>query len=91
MGLNLPIHISNLIAFTYYCFYEIELVPNETQKNEYLVEEYQVTQCTINTLSISVKRFYKSVSSIYLFIYHSVIVGLWYPSVRSTIRLTSVA
>ncbi|VVC29347.1 Hypothetical protein CINCED_3A018184 [Cinara cedri] len=28
--------------------------------NEYLVEEYQVTQSTNNTVSISVKRFYKS-------------------------------
>lgn len=34
----------------------------ETQTNEYLVEEYQVTKSTINALSISVKRFYKSVS-----------------------------
>ncbi|XP_022178814.1 N-lysine methyltransferase KMT5A-A [Myzus persicae] len=35
-------------------------ITNETQTNEYLVEEYQVTQSTINALSISVKRFYKS-------------------------------
>jgi hypothetical protein len=35
---------------------------NETQTNEYLVEEYQVTKSTINALSISVKRFYKNVS-----------------------------
>ncbi|KAL5240831.1 hypothetical protein ACI65C_008241 [Semiaphis heraclei] len=35
-------------------------IPNETQTNEFLVEEYQVTQSTINALSISVKRFYKS-------------------------------
>ncbi|KAF0764284.1 histone-lysine N-methyltransferase, H3 lysine-4 specific isoform X1 [Aphis craccivora] len=35
-------------------------IMNETQTNEYLVEEYQVTKSTINALSISVKRFYKS-------------------------------
>ncbi|XP_060835432.1 N-lysine methyltransferase KMT5A-A isoform X2 [Rhopalosiphum padi] len=38
-------------------------IMNETQTNEYLVEEYQVTKSTINALSISVKRFYKNKTS----------------------------
>ncbi|XP_026804515.1 N-lysine methyltransferase KMT5A-A isoform X2 [Rhopalosiphum maidis] len=38
-------------------------IKNETQTNEYLVEEYQVTKSTINALSISVKRFYKNKTS----------------------------
>jgi len=33
---------------------------NEAQTNEYIDEEYRVTQLTNNALSISVKRFYKS-------------------------------
>ncbi|XP_025410832.1 histone-lysine N-methyltransferase PR-Set7 isoform X2 [Sipha flava] len=36
---------------------------NETQTNEYLVKDYQVTHSTIKDLSISVKRFYKNIPS----------------------------
>lgn len=46
----------------YYCFYEIEVISNETQTNEYIAKEYQETQSINHAPSISVKRFYNIVS-----------------------------
>lgn len=44
------------------CVFGLNVITDETQTNEYLVEDYKITQSTDDALSISVKRFYKNVS-----------------------------